>query len=192
MLEIPDLLQKRLSMLPKTLREHVERVRGIARTLSEIHGVDPDLAELAAAGHDVARHISPETLLESALDCGIVIDPVEQRFPVLLHGPVGSEWLKREGSITDMEILQSIRWHTTGHPKLSPIGQIVFLADKLDPKKEKAYPFQKTVQQAAYVNLNNGMTEFLNGILQQQLSRGDMIHPVTVATWNHYLGIPRG
>lgn len=187
MLDIPDLLQERLSTLPKNLQAHIERVREIARSLSEIHGVDPDKAELAAAGHDVARHISPEALLKYALDSGLEVNPVEQRFPILLHGPVGSAWLEREGSVTDQEILHSIRWHTTGHPNLSPLGQIVFLADKLDPNKERSYPFQETVKQAARIKLSDGMTEFLNGILQQQLVRGDMIHPVSIATRNHYL-----
>ncbi|MCH2594078.1 MAG: bis(5'-nucleosyl)-tetraphosphatase (symmetrical) YqeK, partial [Pedosphaera sp.] len=136
-------------------------------SLTVLSRVDPDNAELAAAGHDVARHISPEALLKYALDSGLEVNPVEQRFPILLHGPVGSAWLEREGSITDQEILHSIRWHTTGHPNLSPLGQIVFLADKLDPNKKRSYPFQETVKQAARIKLSDGMTEFLNGALQQ-------------------------
>ena len=45
-LELPPTLQARLDELPAGLGAHVGRVRAIARSLGQAHGVDADLAEL--------------------------------------------------------------------------------------------------------------------------------------------------
>ena len=63
---LPSMLQSRLDGLPQGLQEHISRVRGIARELAAAHGVDADLADLTAAAHDVARHITGSQLIEEA------------------------------------------------------------------------------------------------------------------------------
>lgn len=70
-LQLPPQLQARLSDLPQGLQAHIRRVRAIARELAEAHGVDPDLAELTAAAHDVARAMPPKRLLEEAGRLGL-------------------------------------------------------------------------------------------------------------------------
>ena len=62
-LALPPTLQARLDGLPRGLALHVDRVRGIARALATAHSIDPDLAELTAAAHDVARHIAGDRLI---------------------------------------------------------------------------------------------------------------------------------
>jgi predicted HD superfamily hydrolase involved in NAD metabolism len=154
-------------------------VRTIARKLAEIHEVDPDLAELAAAAHDIARHLTSRQLLETAQYWGINVSPIERNAPILLHGHLGAVWLKQDGEITDPDVLDAIRWHTSAHPALSPVGRILFLADKLDPKKISAYPFQETVSQVALRDLNDGILAFLEGLMKIQIDKGQLIHPMT-------------
>ncbi len=89
-LHLPPQLRARLNDLPQGLQAHVERVRAIARELAEAHGVDPDLAELTAAAHDVARAVPPKRLLEEAGRLGLRANSVETHAPILLRGPVGS------------------------------------------------------------------------------------------------------
>ena len=67
------MLMKHLNGLPEGLAAHVKRVQIIARDLAKVHGVDPDIAELTAAAHDVARHINPKRLLEEAEKLGLKI-----------------------------------------------------------------------------------------------------------------------
>ena len=96
-IDLPQQLRTRLAGLPEGLRSHVDRVRAIARELAAVHGVDPDLAEVAAAAHDVARHLPPRQLLEEAQRLGLPVHRVESYAPVLLHGPVGAAWLRQDG-----------------------------------------------------------------------------------------------
>jgi predicted HD superfamily hydrolase involved in NAD metabolism len=186
-LALPTTLQARLDALPEGLRNHINRVRDIARDLASAHAIDQDLAELTAAAHDVARHIPCPQLIEEAERMGFPVNAVERSVPILLHGPVGAGWLAEDGALSDPGVLEGVRWHTTAHPDLAPVGQVVFIADKLDPHKANAYPFQDTVRAAAYLNLQDGALAFLDGMLKLHLDRGDLIHPLCTDTRNALL-----
>jgi predicted HD superfamily hydrolase involved in NAD metabolism len=186
-LTLPPTLAQRLAGLPAGLAAHVERVRGIARELAAAHGLDPDTADLAAAAHDVARHIPGPQLLAEAARLGIRPNAVERAVPVLLHGPVGAGWLAAEGSLGAGDALEGVRWHTTAHPDLAPLGQVLFIADKLDPHKARAYPFQGKVREAAARSLDDGVRVFLDGALRQHVDRGELVHPLVSETRNALL-----
>jgi predicted HD superfamily hydrolase involved in NAD metabolism len=184
---LPPSLQERLDGLPNGLQLHIARVRGIAREVAAAHAIDPDLADLTAAAHDVARHLPGPRLIEEAERLGIEINDVERALPILLHGPVGAGWLAKDGAITDPAVLEGVRWHTTAHPDLAPVGQVVFIADKLDPHKLRAYPFQPEVREAAMRSLNEGALVFIDGVLRQHLDRRELVHPLSTATRNALL-----
>lgn len=185
--ELPPTLQARLDALPAGLRAHVGRVREIARELGKAHGVDADTAELTAAAHDVARHIPGPRLIEEAERFGVPVSAVERYAPVLLHGPVGAAWLAADGAIDDRDVIEGVRWHTTAHADLAPVGQVVFLADKLDPAKSAMYPFQATVREAAFRSLPDGILTFLDGALRLHIERGELVHPTSTDTRNALL-----
>ena len=183
-LTISPRLQARLSVFPQGLRKHVQRVQTFASELAVAHGVDPVQAELTAAAHDVDYHLLPRRRLEEAQRLGLPVNAVESFKPILLHGPVGAAWLRQEGTITDPEVLEGVRWHTTAHPGLTPVGRVVFLADKLDPRKLARYPFQNEVGDLARHDLDCAMLEFLTQDLVRLLRSGNLIHPASVAARN--------
>ncbi len=184
---LPQKLQSRLDSLPLGLQAHIARVRDIARELALAHHISADQAELTAAVHDIARHVPGRRLIEEAERLGLPVNSVERHAPVLLHGPVGAAWLREEGSVTDRDVLEGVHWHTTSHPDLAPVGQVVFLADKLDPLKLKMYPFQPLVREAAFRSLRDGTLAFLDGAMRSHLDRGDLIHPSSNDTRNTLL-----
>ncbi|MEX2598689.1 MAG: bis(5'-nucleosyl)-tetraphosphatase (symmetrical) YqeK [Dehalococcoidia bacterium] len=186
-LVLPPPLQARLDTLPQGLQAHIERVREIARGLAAVHHVNVPLADLTAAAHDVARHIPGPQLIEEAEHLGLPVNTVERCVPVLLHGPVGAGWLREEGAVTDPAVLEGVHWHTSAHPDLAPVGQVVFIADKLDPHKLRAYPFQPQVREAAHRSLHEGVLAFLEGAMRMHLDQGDAIHPVSNETRNALL-----
>ena len=184
---LPPLLQPRLDALPQGLQAHIQRVREIARELAAAHNLDQDLAELTAAAHDVARSAMPHVLLDEARRMGLSINTAEANAPILLHGPVGAQWLSDEGSTSNAIVLEGVRWHTTAHPELSPVGQVVFLADKLDRMKVVQFPFQESVRTAAFESLCRGILAFLDGALARHIERGELIHPTAAETRNAML-----
>lgn len=133
---VRDRLERVLS--PESLA-HTFRTAALARELASLHGVDPDRAELAGLLHDVGDQYSDKQLLSLAERYGIPLDLTEARIPRLLHAAVGAEVLRREWAITDDELLDAIDVHVTGSAIMSPLAKVLFLADKLEPDRDRYY-----------------------------------------------------
>lgn len=138
---------------------HSLRVARLARALAVIHGVDPDRAELAALVHDVAEDLTDVELLVLAEEYGIPISLTEARVPKLLHAPVGAELLRREWHIDDEEILDAIRDHITGGVRMTPLAKILFLADKLEPARDRHYGGLAGVRSLATTDLDQAVLQ---------------------------------
>ncbi len=180
--------RERFESLPAKLQAHIFRVRDVGLELAARHGIDEERAELAILGHDVARAEKKSEILRLADRFGMSTLDVERRAPITLHGPVGAELLLREDGLEDEEILSSVRWHTTGHPELTPLGLLVFIADKLEPNKIKSYPYQRELQNIANESLSRAVLEFLCRESALRLQRRRPVHPASVAAINALLG----
>ena len=187
MQELLGRIQRRVDALPSGLRDHIYRVRDIARQLAPKHDIDPDLASLGMLAHDVARAMADEELLHRADELGLPVGTVEKAIPLLLHGPVGAEMLVKEEGLTDSSIHQAVYWHSTAHPDLDPLGKLVFLADKLDPQKVLRFPYQPLLMQMATEDLDRAILEFLSREIVTMVSQGLMVHPRALETRNHLL-----
>ncbi len=174
----------RVGELPEGLRRHIYRVQQLALDLARQHSIDEEKARLGALAHDVARAMKGDELLQKAREFGIAVHPVEQQVPILLHGPVGAEILKRMDGLDDQDIYEAVYWHSTAHAGLGPVGKVVFLSDKLDPHKGSRYPFQPEIGDLAVKSLDRAIFEFLNRELVSLLQQGSLVHPVEVEARN--------
>ena len=182
-----DLLQRlqiRLKSLPDGLQAHIYRVRDVAQELAARHGIDPDRAELSALAHDVCRAIPGEDLLKMSADLGVPVTDLDRDFPILLHGPVGAELLRKEDDLTDHSIFEAVRWHSTAHASLDDLGKLVFLADKLDPQKAAIYSYQAKLHDMALESLDLALLEFLSREMAARIEIGGTVHPASVDARN--------
>ncbi len=182
-----DLLQRlqiRLKSLPDGLQAHIYRVRDVAQELAARHGIDPDRAELGALAHDVCRAIPGEDLLKMSADLGVPVTDLDRDFPILLHGPVGAELLRKEDDLTDHSIFEAVRWHSTAHASLDDLGKLVFLADKLDPQKAAIYSYQAKLHDMALESLDLALMEFLSREMAARIEIGGTVHPASVDARN--------
>ena len=184
---LPPAIDARLRQLPQGLRDHIERTRQVARDLSRRHQVDAMRVDLGAAGHDLARGMKGDALLEQARRYNLALHGVESRNPILLHGPLAAVWLAREGGVTDEDVLEAIRWHSTGRRGMGPVAKVVFLADKLDPQKVERHPQLERVETLAKDSLDRAILEFLNQSLAYLLRQGRLIHPESVELRNELM-----
>ena len=176
-----------MAALPAGLRQHIHRVEGIALEMARAHALNEDRVRLGALAHDIARATKGEELLAQAGELGIVVHPVEERLPVLLHGPVAAASLKLHAGLDDQEVYDAICWHSTAHANLGPVASVVYLADKLDPQKEGRYPFLPRVRELASQDLELAMLEFLQHDLVSHLERGALVHPDSLEARNELL-----
>jgi len=184
---LADLLQRlqiRLKSLPDGLQAHIYRVRDVAQELAARHGIDPDRAELGALAHDVCRAIPGEDLLKMSADLGVPVTDLDRDFPILLHGPVGAELLRKEDDLTDHSIFEAVRWHSTAHASLDDLGKLVFLADKLDPQKAAIYSYQAKLHDMALESLDLALLDFLSREMVARIEKGGTVHPASVDARN--------
>ena len=181
---VEELISSRVDALPEGLRQHIHRVQQVALELAHQHGVDEEKTRLGALAHDIARAMKGEELLSKARELGIAVHSVEARVPILLHGPVAAELLRRMDGLQDEEIYEAVYWHSTAHAGLGPTAKVVFLADKLDPQKASRYPFLAELRDLAMKSLDRATYEFLNRELVSLLQRGELVHPISVEARN--------
>jgi predicted HD superfamily hydrolase involved in NAD metabolism len=184
---MPDMLQRlqdRLKALPDGLQSHIYRVRDVALELAAPHKIDLQQAELGALAHDVCRAVPGEDLIRMAYELDVPVSDVEQDFPLLLHGPVGAELLRKEEDLNDDILYEAVRWHSTAHPSLDPLGKLVFLADKLDPQKAAVYSYQAKLHDMALESLDLALLEFLSREMAKRIEGGGTVHPASVDARN--------
>ena len=173
--------------LPDGLRQHIYRVQGIALDLARHHCVDEEKTRLGALAHDLARAMKPGDLLQKARELDIPVHPVEEKVPLLLHGPVAAELLKSSGELDDQDIYEAVYWHSTSHRDLGPAAKVVYLADKLDPQKMARYPFIPELKELAMVSLDQAVLDFLTREISSLLQQGSLLHPASIDARNQLL-----
>lgn len=178
---------ERFESLPGKLKAHIFRTRDVGLELASRHGIDEEKAELAILGHDVARAAKKAEILRNAERFSMSILDIERRAPVTLHGPVGAELLRNEDGVDDEDILAAVRYHTTGCPGMTPLGLLVFIADKLEPNKIKSYPYQQELRHIANESLSRAVLEFLCRESALRLQQRRPVHPSSVAAINSLL-----
>jgi predicted HD superfamily hydrolase involved in NAD metabolism len=110
---------------------------------------------------------------------------------VLLHGPVGAAILPVEYGVEDAEAIVTTRYHTTGRPGMTRVEQIVFVADKVEPRKVERRPELAEVRQFGELDLEAAISRYLALEHVRAVEKRWPVHPRAVATRN-WLILKRG
>jgi len=180
-------IESRVAELPDSLIDHIERTRILAERLAEIHGVNVRKCSMGAIAHDLARHLTESKLLVESQLSNIPINSYEYKAPVLLHGPLAARWLESDLNCHDKEVINSVRYHTTGRPEMTDIEKIVFIADKVEPDKVKRNPELELVTLRMHTNLDLTILEYLKLRIPSILDKKVIVHPLAIDTWNYLL-----
>lgn len=172
--------------MPPSRISHVLRVEEMAIALASQHNLDTEKAAVAGLLHDLAKYFKPNQLLAMASEAGIPIDPVVQTNPHLLHADVSAVVARQEFDITEPDILDAIAQHTLGHPEMSPLACIVFLADTLEPERGNNEMLQ-TLRQVSQQNLVRAVWMTCDYTFRYLLDTQRLIHPRALETRNCFL-----
>jgi predicted HD superfamily hydrolase involved in NAD metabolism len=133
--EIRDKLNKNLNA---GRFEHSEGVCYTASCLAMRYGVDPRKAVLAGLLHDCAKQYKDKDLVKVCDESNVPISDEERLAPQVLHAVYGPFLAKKKYGIEDREILEAIRWHTTGKDCMNELEKIIFVADYIEPNRCKS------------------------------------------------------
>ena len=70
---------------------------------------------------------------------------------------------------------------------MGAVAKVVFLADKLDPRKVERYPYLERVALLAQDSLDAAILEYLRNELEYLLRQGLLIHPASIGLRNHLM-----
>ncbi|MDD7381088.1 MAG: bis(5'-nucleosyl)-tetraphosphatase (symmetrical) YqeK [Succiniclasticum sp.] len=177
--EIRALLEK---SLPPKRYQHSMRVYETALTLGKRHHAEEAKVALAALLHDCGREIPVKESVEKARALGLPVDFIEAGQPVLLHAKIGAYLATQKYGVTDPEVLEAIRCHTTGAETLSLTARIVFLADMLEPGRR--FPGVEELRRLAREDLEQAMFTAYRDTICYLLEAGALIHPAAIAGYN--------
>ncbi|MDR1315649.1 MAG: bis(5'-nucleosyl)-tetraphosphatase (symmetrical) YqeK [Spirochaetales bacterium] len=113
--------------------KHSRAVAELCQALCLRFGYDAHAGYIAGLGHDAAREMPEEQLLEEVKQAGLETDAYETGNPVLLHAPVSALILKKRFGVEDAGILEAVRRHTLGGPGMGLLAKILFVADYCEP-----------------------------------------------------------
>lgn len=166
---------------------HTMGVAETAKKLAGLSGVQPGKAETAALLHDIARDFSEDHIWQMCQIYNINTDEVEKKLPDLLHGKIGA-WMARDSyGIEDHEILDAVRFHTTGRKNMSVLEKIIFVADMIEP--ERSFPGVDKLRELASQNLNGAVIAGIDSTLCYVIKQGLLIHPDSIEARNSLLGL---
>ena len=179
--EMRALLQQ--SLKPKRY-EHSVRVYETALKMAEHYHADVKKVAVAALIHDCGRRIPKEDSVVKAKELGIPVDPVEEAQPILLHAKLGVYYAVHEYGVNpeDREVLDAIRYHSTGTADMTETARIVFLADLIEPGRD--FEGVEAIREASFRDLDRGMFLSYENTIRYLLDDGLLIHPDAIAGYN--------
>ncbi|MGM0410209.1 MAG: bis(5'-nucleosyl)-tetraphosphatase (symmetrical) YqeK [Bacillota bacterium] len=177
-------LKKRLS---KKRFVHSLGVLEVATKLAKKNKANVRKAKISALLHDFAKPLSENKLKYYAKKSDFKIDSIELKIPAVLHAPAAAFLVKENYGIIDMEILEAIRFHTIGNPKMKKIALIIFVSDFIEPNRD--FPGIDYLRNIAENKcLSDLVVAVCNQSIEYNITRNKIIHPNTLLLRNEYLG----
>ncbi len=158
---------------------------GVADTavkLAEEFGGDKDKAYIAGLLHDVMKNESEEEQLKIMKKDGIILSQAEKNNPKLWHAMSGAAFLKHELGVTDPDIVNAVRYHTTGRAGMSLLEKIIYTADFISP--ERNYPDVNVMRSLSFESLDKGDLYSLQFSLKKLSENQLVIHTDSVDFYN--------
>ncbi|RUL57072.1 bis(5'-nucleosyl)-tetraphosphatase (symmetrical) YqeK [Lysinibacillus antri] len=167
--------------MPEKRYIHTIGVMETACALAKRYDEDITSAETAAILHDIAKYADEDLMRqivkENGLDARLLSWGSE-----ILHGPVGAWIAEHEFNIRNEDILNAIRFHTTGRAGMSKLEKIIYIADMIEPNRN--FPGVEALREAAKENLDEAMEQCISHSMLFLVQTKQPIFPVSVECFN--------
>ena len=104
----------------------------------------------------------------------------------ILHGPIAAYRAKQELGIQDEDILNAMRYHTTGRVGMSKLEKIIYIADMIEPSRK--FDGIETLREIAAQDLTKAMQACICHSVKFLVDTQQAIYPLSIECYNYYLG----
>ena len=183
--KIPEFREKLQKKLNPGRYEHSLSVAFTCICLAMRYGYSIDQAEVAGMLHDCAKGYDNDTIIRHCEKKGIEITEDERKAPAVLHAKYGAWLAENTYNIHDQEILDAIACHTTGKPAMGLLDKILYVADYIEARRDKAEDLP-VIRRLAFEDLDEALYQILEGTLNYLGSKGAFVDPMTQKTYDYY------
>ncbi len=162
--------------------KHSINVSKSAEQLAIKYGADPEKAKIAGMLHDIMKEMTPEEHKRLARELDVKLDEFELNTKKLLHAVIGSKYIEKVLGINDSDILNAVRYHTTGRAGMSVLEKVVFVADFIS--EDRDFKGVEELRKLAEKGLDDVLMAGLKDTIKMLADDEKPIHPNTFNAYN--------
>ncbi len=160
---------------------HTIGVMETAIMLANKYQANEKKAEIAAIFHDYAKFRPKEEMKRIIQEQGMPSELLDFNSE-LWHAPVGAYLVQKEVGIADEEILDAIKYHTSGRVGMTLLEKIIYLADYIEPGRQ--FPGVEDVRALAKISLDEALVKAIQNTILFLMKKGQPVFPATFFTYN--------
>ncbi len=169
------------SRLSEKRFRHTEGVIKRAVEYAEIYNANLEDTKLAALAHDIAKEIPQEEVIELIKKYGMELDEIEKVNFNLVHSKLGAEIVKEKYGFNE-DIINAIKYHTTGRENMSILEKIIFLADATE--ENRTYKELNNLVDMIKKDIDEGMLFTLKWTFNDITNKKFLLHLDSVKAYN--------
>jgi predicted HD superfamily hydrolase involved in NAD metabolism len=183
-MEVEQLKIEIAKRMPKERYEHVLRVTETAKRLADKYQLPVFKAEQAALFHDIAKFMD-KTDLHHVLNTENEDTRLFSFHYELWHAPVGAIIARDDFGMSDADILNAIRYHTTGRANMSPLEKLIYISDMIEPGRN--FPGVDELRAKAEENLDTAMEACNYQSVQFLVNKKVPVFPDSIDCYNEHV-----
>lgn len=165
--------------------EHTQGVRYTCAALAMKYGCSVTDAQVAGLLHDCAKNIPNDKKIKLCRKHHLSVSKFELESPYLLHAKLGAWVAAQKYNVSNVEILSAITYHTTGKPEMSTLEKIVFIADYIEPKRDKAAHLDE-IRRTAFEDMDECIYLITKDTLEYLKANPKSIDDMTQHAYDYY------
>lgn len=181
--------ENKINILKNNITEnrfnHSLQVAKEAKSLAIQHNENKEKAFLAGVLHDCCKCFNLNQINDTYKKYNFMPDEVLQKQPDLAHSFLGYYIAKDIYGVDDEDILNSIKYHTTGRASMSTLEKIIYIADYIEPTRKYFDGIYKA-RELAYENLDKAMAYILKNTINFNKQKGRILHPLSIEAYEYY------
>lgn len=164
---------------------HTLNVSTKALELGKIYNADLQKCELAGLLHDIMKENGHFNNLQIIKESDIILEDIELATKPLLHSIAGYIYSRDYLGVEDVEILNSVRYHTSGRKGMSLTEKIIFVADSIS--EDRDYKNVEYIRSVSEMDLDEALKYIVSFNIIELVKKNKFIVNNTVELYNSLL-----
>ncbi len=177
-----DIIKARLS---EQRFAHSVNVSRSAAALARKYGADESKARLSGILHDITKEMPLDEQYRYIIEGGGTLSKLELNSRFVIHQRSGEAYCRLVLGITDKDVLDAIRYHTTGRRNMPLLERVVYTADLISA--DRNYPDVEVMRRLASESLEEAMLHSLKYTINLRVGEGSLLHPDTLDCYNYLI-----